>query len=85
MCIICYLRLQSWKKGEIDVRSALKFSPGCPLILPYHSAVIAHAKMPKAGDKKIGTTGKDVAQPMKIRFHVVAYGFMTYLNRRAFC
>ena len=27
------------EKGGIDVRSRLKISPGCPIILPYHSAI----------------------------------------------
>ena len=27
------------EKGGIDVRSRLRISPGCPLILPYHSAI----------------------------------------------
>jgi len=27
------------EKGGIDVRSRLKISPGCPIILPYHAAI----------------------------------------------
>ena len=48
------------EKGGIDVRSRLKVSPGCPLILPYHSAIDQAREAAKAGDKKIGTTGKGI-------------------------
>ena len=48
------------EKGGIDVRSRLKISPGCPLILPYHSAIDKAREAQKAGDKKIGTTGKGI-------------------------
>jgi len=46
--------------GGIDVRSRLRISPGCPLILPYHSAIDKAREAVKAGDKKIGTTGKGI-------------------------
>lgn len=46
--------------GGVDVRSRLKISPGCPLILPYHSALDKAREALKAGDKKIGTTGKGI-------------------------
>jgi len=48
------------EKGGIDVRSRLKISPGCPLILPYHSALDRAREAAKAGDQKIGTTGKGI-------------------------
>ena len=48
------------EKGGIDVRSRLKVSPGCPLILPYHAAIDQAREAVKAGDKKIGTTGKGI-------------------------
>lgn len=48
------------EKGGIDVRSRLKISPGCPLILPYHSAIDRAREDAKACDKKIGTTGKGI-------------------------
>lgn len=48
------------EKGGIDVRSRLKISPGCPLILPYHSAIDRAREEAKACDKKIGTTGKGI-------------------------
>ena len=48
------------EKGGIDVRSRLKISPGCPLILPYHSAIDKAREGVKSEDKKIGTTGKGI-------------------------
>lgn len=48
------------EKGGIDVRARLKISPGCPLILPYHSAIDQARENAKCSDKKIGTTGKGI-------------------------
>ena len=48
------------EKGGIEVRSRLKISPGCPIILPYHSAIDKAREDAKAGDQKIGTTGKGI-------------------------
>lgn len=46
--------------GGIEVRSRLKISPGCPLILGYHSAVDRAREAAKSADCKIGTTGKGI-------------------------
>ncbi len=46
--------------GGIDVRARLKISPGCPLILPYHSALDQAREAAKGADSKIGTTGKGI-------------------------
>ena len=46
--------------GGIDVRSRLKVSPGCPLILPYHSALDLAREAKKSAATKIGTTGKGI-------------------------
>ncbi len=46
--------------GGIDVRSRLKISPGCPLVLPYHVALDRAREAAKCADKKIGTTGKGI-------------------------
>ncbi|MGE4369606.1 MAG: adenylosuccinate synthase [Burkholderiaceae bacterium] len=43
----------------LDVRSRLKISPACPLILPYHVA-IDQAREARKGDGKIGTTGRGI-------------------------
>jgi adenylosuccinate synthase len=42
------------------VRSRLKISPGCPLILPYHSALDRAREAAKSESAKIGTTGKGI-------------------------
>lgn len=48
------------EKDGIDVRSRLKVSPGCPLILPYHSALDKAREAKKSAGDKIGTTGKGI-------------------------
>ena len=46
----------------IDVRSRLRISEACPLILPFHAAidVAREAAKEKAGVAKIGTTGRGI-------------------------
>ncbi|MBI4740555.1 MAG: adenylosuccinate synthase [Betaproteobacteria bacterium] len=46
--------------GGIEVRSRLKISPGCPLILGYHSALDRAREAAKSAGTKIGTTGKGI-------------------------
>ncbi|MBK7356006.1 adenylosuccinate synthase [Propionivibrio sp.] len=46
--------------GGIDVRSRLRVSPGCPLILGYHSALDRAREAAKSSDTRIGTTGKGI-------------------------
>ena len=55
------------EKGGIDVRSRLKISPGCPLILPYHSAIDKAREGAKSEDKKIGTTGKGIGPTYEVK------------------
>jgi adenylosuccinate synthase len=43
----------------MDVRSRLKISEACPLILPYHVA-LDQAREARRGDAKIGTTGRGI-------------------------
>ena len=43
----------------VEVRSRLKISEACPVILPYHTALDA-AREAARGDAKIGTTGKGI-------------------------
>ncbi len=43
----------------VEVRSKLKLSPACPLILPYHVA-LDQARETKRGAAKIGTTGRGI-------------------------
>jgi adenylosuccinate synthase len=46
--------------GGIEVSSRLKISPGCPLILGYHSALDRAREAAKCAAAKIGTTGKGI-------------------------
>ena len=43
----------------VDVRSRLKISPACPLVLPYHVA-LDQAREGAMGDAKVGTTGRGI-------------------------
>ncbi len=43
----------------VPVRTRLKISPACPLILPYHVA-LDQAREAKRGNDKIGTTGRGI-------------------------
>ncbi len=43
----------------VSVRSRLKISPACPLVLPYHVA-LDQAREGAMGDAKIGTTGRGI-------------------------
>lgn len=52
--------IRELEAGGLKVRERLKVSPGCPLILPYHSALDRAREAAKAGDQKIGTTGKGI-------------------------
>src|SRR5262249_58961822 len=45
--------------GGVDVRSRLKISEACPLILPYHAALDLAREAAK-GAGKIGTTGRGI-------------------------
>ena len=50
--------------GELEaagvaVRSRLKISPACPLVMPYHVA-LDHAREGAMGEAKIGTTGRGI-------------------------
>ena len=46
--------------GGLEVRSRLKISPGCPLVMPYHIAVDRAREAAKCAEKRIGTTGKGI-------------------------
>lgn len=48
------------ERGGIEVRSRLKISPGCPLILGYHTALDRAREAAKSADTRIGTTGKGI-------------------------
>jgi adenylosuccinate synthase len=50
------------EKAGVEVRSRLRISEACPLILPFHAAldVAREAAKEKAGAAKIGTTGRGI-------------------------
>jgi adenylosuccinate synthase len=50
------------EKAGVEVRSRLRVSEACPLILPFHAAVdiAREAAKVKAGTEKIGTTGRGI-------------------------
>ncbi|CAG0964588.1 adenylosuccinate synthase [Methylophilaceae bacterium] len=48
------------EKAGIEVRSRLKVSPGCPLILDCHVRLDKAREAARGVDKKIGTTGKGI-------------------------
>ena len=47
------------EEAGLDVRSRLRVSVACPLILPYHIA-LDQAREARKGDGKIGTTGRGI-------------------------
>ena len=47
------------ESAGVDVRSRLKISPACPLVLPIHVA-LDQAREAALGDVKIGTTGRGI-------------------------
>jgi len=54
--------IEGLERAEVQVRSRLRVSEGCPLILPFHAAldVAREAAREKAGSAKIGTTGRGI-------------------------
>ena len=50
------------EKAGVEVRSRLRISESCPLILPFHAAIdiAREAAKEKAGTAKIGTTGRGI-------------------------
>jgi adenylosuccinate synthase len=50
------------ERAGVEVRSRLRVSEGCPLILPFHAAIdiAREAAKVKAGSEKIGTTGRGI-------------------------
>ena len=52
--------IKELESGGIEVRSRLKISPGCPLILGYHTALDRAREAAKSVDTRIGTTGKGI-------------------------
>ena len=51
--------IEELEAAGLDVRSRLRISEACPLILPYHVAV-DQAREARKGENKIGTTGRGI-------------------------
>lgn len=69
---------------DVDVRSRLKISHACPLILPYHIALDL-AREAARGNSKIGTTGRGIgpAYEDKIARRGLRFGDLANLERFA--
>jgi adenylosuccinate synthase len=54
--------IEGLEKVGVDVRSRLRISEACPLILPFHAVldVAREAAREKGGNEKIGTTGRGI-------------------------
>ncbi|MFN4104419.1 MAG: adenylosuccinate synthase, partial [Tepidimonas sp.] len=54
--------IEGLERAGVEVRSRLRISEACPLILPFHAAldVAREATKEKAGAAKIGTTGRGI-------------------------
>lgn len=54
--------IEGLERAGVDVRSRLRVSEACPLILPFHAAldVAREAAREKGGAEKIGTTGRGI-------------------------
>jgi len=54
--------IEGLEKAGVEVRSRLRISEACPLILPFHAAldVAREALREKGGTEKIGTTGRGI-------------------------
>ena len=66
----------------VDVRSRLKISPACPLILPYHVALDV-AREAARGNQKIGTTGRGIgpAYEDKVARRGLRFGDLANMER----
>jgi adenylosuccinate synthase len=54
--------IEGLEKAGVEVRSRLRISEACPLILPFHAAldVAREAAREQGGTEKIGTTGRGI-------------------------
>ena len=54
--------IEGLEKAGVELRSRLRVSEGCPLILPFHAAIdiAREVAKEKAGTAKIGTTGRGI-------------------------
>ncbi|WP_295527752.1 adenylosuccinate synthase [uncultured Pseudacidovorax sp.] len=61
-CAKLFEEIEGLEKAGVEVRSRLRVSEACPLILPFHAAldVAREAYREKGGIEKIGTTGRGI-------------------------
>lgn len=52
--------IETLEKDGLEVKSRLKISPGCPLILNHHVAIDVAREAKRSIEQKIGTTGKGI-------------------------
>ena len=54
--------IEGLEKAGVEVRSRLRISEACPLILPFHAAldIARETKREEGGSEKIGTTGRGI-------------------------
>jgi adenylosuccinate synthase len=54
--------IEGLEKAGVEVRSRLRISEACPLILPFHAAldIARESAREKGGSEKIGTTGRGI-------------------------
>ena len=54
--------IEGLEKAGVEVRSRLRISEACPLILPFHAAldIAREARREQGGTEKIGTTGRGI-------------------------
>ena len=78
------LEIDMLEKQGVDVRSRLKISPACPLILPYHIA-LDQARELARGEKKLGTTGRGIgpAYEDKVARRGLRFGDLANMERFA--
>ncbi|MDR2788336.1 MAG: adenylosuccinate synthase [Candidatus Accumulibacter sp.] len=57
---LLFKEIEPLESGGIEVRSRLRISPGCVLILPYHGAIDRAREAAKGAGARIGTTGKGI-------------------------
>jgi adenylosuccinate synthase len=78
------IEIEKLEKQGVDVRSRLRISPGCPLILPYHIA-LDQARELARGEKKLGTTGRGIgpAYEDKVARRGLRFGDLANMERFA--
>ncbi len=78
------VEIEKLEKQGVDVRSRLKISPACPLILPYHIALDKARELAR-GEKKIGTTGRGIgpAYEDKVARRGLRFGDLANMERFA--